>query len=560
MGDGALVELIVGRLSSPQDRHAASLVCKIWSDAVVWAARKIMPRCRKVLPKLASRFRRITWLDLSCFLDVLADEDLVMAASAFPNLRSITIGCSEQPQDFITDKGLKGFASKCSLLQRIELSNLPRLQDSAIDALSRNCRRLRYLHLENCTALTDSSLEAVSRFSELQQISLKGSFSFTSSGLAKIGAGCKKLTSVCFALEFISDCALKSLASGCPELQEIDLKYRTAGLGSLVECHSLLSLRVETDERIFMDEVLMHIAAANKNLKEFVFVHPINPLSEAAVVGIVSRCPNLQKLCLEAFKLTEMGLLSIMNCKNLKYLELLHFHSSGQGLAEIGLCQLDLRHFALRSAKCIRDVELQMFMDGNRRLEHLDLHYCCGPSGIGFSAIGACSRLQYLDLSFTEVDDLSLMEIGSGARHVKHLRLVKCEAITSVLPVARFAEVEFLNLDQCPFVTDEGLNALAVNCPRLENVSLACTRVTDIGITYLKNCSALRELRIPYCRGVNGPGIIEIANSCRWFRHISVSHRLRGSKVVELLREKWFIVSFEIDDMALVPFGFNPIV
>jgi hypothetical protein len=182
---------------------------------------------------------------------------------------------------------------------------------------------------------------------------------------------------------------------------------------------------------------------------------------------------------------------------------------------------------------------------------------CSGPTAIGFSAIASCSNLKSLDLSYTPVDDLSLVTIANKAQHLKQLIIAKCEAITNMSVVARFTSLESLILDQCSFVTDEGLDIPSIKCNRLTHLSLAFTRVTDTGLGYMSKCQMLQDLRIPYCKGVQGEGVIIIAKACGWFHHVVLSHRFRGSRIVDTFKQLCCTVHLEMDELALVPFDAN---
>lgn len=556
--DGGLVAHIVQKLDSEVDRHAAALVCRVWNESVTWGAHKLVVRCRNSLPQLVIRFWHITDLDLSQCTSQLEDQDLKLAASAFSHLRTLRIGDRDQIQSKVSEQGVGAFASNCDFLEHVHLSSLPLFRDAGIFRLIQGCQMLRGLHLESCQNLGDEALEAIARCHGLQELTLKGEFRFTSSGLVVIGSKCGGLIKLVLELGSLNiDMALKAIAHGCHRIQVISLKFKAANLRELARISSLRSLSFETDQRDGLDDVVLAIASANRNLIELTSVNRVVPLSDSAVIGVILKCPKLRKLHLDALNLTEAALLCIMHCKSLTDLALDHFMSTGQGLAEIGLCGLDFKRFSLSHARGVRDVELQMLMDGNRDLEHLDLQACSGPCAIGYSAIATCSKLGYLDLSFTSVDDLSLLIIASGVKNLKELTLVKCEAISSMDAVARFLSLESLILDHCPFVTDEGLDALSRKCTRLTNLSLTFTRVTDTGLEYISKCQMLRSLTIPYCKGVQGEGVVTIAKACGWFHHVVMSHRFRGSRTADLLKQLCCTVRLEMDETALVPFDAN---
>lgn len=549
--DGALVAQIVQHLMSDVDRQSAASVCKVWNEAVAWSAYKLVVRCRTSLAELSPRFWHITDLDLSKCTNQLEDQDLRVAAAAFLRLKRLRIGHVDHWQCKVTEAGVTAFAESCVDLEQVQLSSLPLFRDAGLSVLVHRCVKLRVLHLENCRSLGQEAVEAIAGCNELQELSLKGEFRFTWSGLAIDGMKCVGLLKLVLELGAVNiDQALKSVAHGCHMLRDLSLKYTTANLRELSRCTSLRSLAFESDEEYQLDEAVVAIATANKNLTEF--VSP-NRLSDSAVIALLLKCPQLQKLHLDATNLTEGVLSCIQQCKFLSDLSLDNFQSTGQGLGGIGLRGLDFNKFSLLHAR-VRDMELQLLMDGNRQLGHLVLRGCTGPTAIGYSSIALCSNLQFLDLSYTTVDDLSLISIASGAKNLKQLIIVKCDSITNMSAVARFTSLESLTLDDCAFVTDEGLDVLSRKCTRLMHLSLAFTRVTDIGLKNMSKCELLRSLRVSFCNGVQESGVVTIAKACGWFHHVVMSHRLRGSSTANTLRQLRCTMRFETDETALVPF------
>eukprot|EP00250_Pteridium_aquilinum_P006901 c16729_g1_i1 orf=875-2623(+) len=557
MEDFNLVSRIVGSLTTPQDRLSASLVCKLWNEAVVFKSSSVAIRSRTLLHRLLQRFSDIKKLDLGRCCDELQDADLATAAPFFHSIESLLLGHSDNLQNKLSDEVLYSVACHCPALKHIELSSLSSISDKAIIYLAKLCP-LQKVFLEDCVNLGDSALEAIAKCGNLQELTLRGRFGFTPQGLGVIGECCSTLLNVCFELHNLDvGFALKSISTGCPHISEVSLKVRSVDLTDMAKCTTLTCLRVETDLWNRLDEAVIAIAEANKNLKELVIVNQYEPLSDTAVVRVIQSCRVLDKLHIYAARLTGTALHCLLDCKTLKSLTLDHFKSSAQGLAEVGLCGLDLKCLSLKSGRCIRDVELQVLVQGSRRLEVLDLQCCHGLSSIGFSAISQCTNLQSLNLSFTQVDNLSLMTIAIGIRGLKRLSLVKCESISDIGIISNLSALECLNLDQCPFVTDEGLDSIANGCSQLTHLSLAFTQITDKGLYYLMQCGQLRSLRIPYCRNVEGPGLIALSKACTWFQFVVMSHRFRGSKTLEELNKQFCMVQLQVDDMALVPFGFN---
>lgn len=558
MEDFNLVSHIVTYLVTPQDRLSASLVCKLWCEAMISKSLSVVIRSRTLLHRLLQRFSNIKELDLGHCCDELQDSDLITAAPFFHRIEHLLLGHPDSPQNKLSDEAFRYVARHCPVLKHIELSSLLSISDKAIMYLADRCPLLQKVFLEDCVNFGDSALKAIAKCSNLQELSLRGKFGFTPEGLGVIGKHRSTLRNVRFEFQNLDvGFALKSISTRCRHISEFSLKVASVDLAEVAKCTTLTCLRVETDLWNRLDEAVIAIAVANKNLKELVIVNQYEPLSDTAVVCVIQSCRVLEKLHIYATRLSGITLHCLMDCKSLKCLTLDHFKSTAQGLAEVGLCGLDLKRLSLKSGKCIRDVELQTLVQGSRRLELLDLQCCHGLSPIGFSAISQCTNLQCLNLSFTQVDNLSLMTIADGIKCLKRLSLVKCESVSDIGIISQFSALESLNLDQCPFVNDEGLDSIAVGCSQMVHLSLAFTQITDKGLYYLMQCSQLRSLRIPYCRNVEGPGLIALSKACTWFQFVVMSHRFRGTKTLEELNKQFCMVRLEGDDMALVPFGFN---
>lgn len=265
-----------------------------------------------------------------------------------------------------------GFVKNYTMLQEISLSSIPNLMDSGIEAIARICKRLRSINLQDCRNLSDGALDSLRNCKNIQELSLKGFFGFSPSGLSKIGKNCPKLLK--FSLDFGDyvpgtysidiTLALRSLATHCLYLQILSLKFLKGSLRELSGLSTLIALSIHTygDQQACSDYSLATIVAANKNLKEFVYFSWSSPLNDAALLMIIQNCRKVEKLCLPAKLLTEPSLLHIMDCKALTSLALDGFHSDGKCLALLNFNGMELKELSLRSASLVTDVELDTLL------------------------------------------------------------------------------------------------------------------------------------------------------------------------------------------------------
>lgn len=559
--DGAVVSSIISRLFDPHDVFSASIVCKAWNDVVNLNTHRLNVRSRTSLPSLISKFKNVKELDLSNCFDQLLDKDVEMIASSesCKTVTKILLGNCDHKQEHISNRGFSGLVKSFSMLEHIALAGITNLLDSGVLALVRVCKRLRSVSFEACTHLSDDALDSLSNCENLQELRLKGNFRFTREGLGRIGENCPMLVKICLEVNCTDvGLALKSFADHCVQLQELSLKFSYGELRELARLSTLVSLHIDPSQYVFCDVLLANIAASNKGLKEFVFLNPFSTFGDATVVALVENCRNIEKLSVSALRLTETALMRITECKTLKCLELHDYCREGQGMATICFFSRQLKELSLRFGIGIRDVELEtLVMYSSKELERIDLHNCSGPSPRGFSAIGLCSNLKILDLSLTIVDDLSLITIANGVKMLRHLSLVRCEKVSDMRVLSNFRALEYLNVDECPFVTDEGLYFLSSSCSKLRHLSLASTRITDTGLSHLASSSMLQSLRIPHCRGVKGPGLVMLASSCNCIGHLVLSYHFEYTEILAELRKHCCMIQLDVDNMAAVPEVFS---
>jgi hypothetical protein len=400
--------------------------------------------------------------------------------------------------------------------------------------------------------LSDDALDSLKNCKNIQELSLNGLSRFTPSALSRIGENCPTLLKVSFDFDDSIDITfvLRSLATHCLHLQDLSLNFGHGDLRELSRLSNLIALRITINatQQACPADSLASIAAANRGMKEFIYFNYLFPLNDAALTRILQNCRNLEKLCLLAQSLTEAALLSIMECKNLKSLELHYFPSDGQGLTMLDLCGMRLTEFLLTG---VGDLELETLMHSNNQLERIILDGCSVAISKGFSAIGNSTNLQILDLSCTSVDDLSLITIASGAKMLRHLKLAWCRNISNLKVLSNFRALEYLDVTSCNFVTDEGLHFLAASCRKLTHLCLVLTRITDDGLSHLASCSLLRSLEIYYCPGVQGPGLVTIALSCNWIQYLVISRSFEGTSILEELRKQCCLVRLEDDDLPI---------
>lgn len=113
------------------------------------------------------------------------------------------------------------------------------------------------------------------------------------------------------------------------------------------------------------------------------------------------------------------------------------------------------------------------------------------------------SKLQYLDLSMTSINQQGLQELFSVCSQLKKISLEHCQVNTEIcFHIAENEDLEVLNMTMCEGITNEGINRLVQRCQKLESLNLSWTNMTSECIySIVKNISSsLKHFNLSGCR------------------------------------------------------------
>ncbi len=131
-----------------------------------------------------------------------------------------------------------------------------------------------------------------------------------------------------------------------------------------------------------------------------------------------------------------------------------------------------------------------------------------------------CPRLEVLDINcISKVRDSLLQVLGQNCPYLKVLNLADARAISDegLAFVAKgCVRLEVLDLSWCRKITDWAVSKIANNLPKLREVGLSETKVTDIGIAELtRNCKNLQALHLARCAEITDSGVQTIIEHCK---------------------------------------------
>ncbi|XP_012069470.1 F-box/LRR-repeat protein 4 isoform X1 [Jatropha curcas] len=201
----------------------------------------------------------------------------------------------------------------CKFLQALHLVDCSSIGDDAICCIAKGCRNLKKLHIrrcyeignkgiiaigENCKSLTDLSLRfcdslfirvgdealiAIGQGCSLQQLNVSGCHLIGDDGITAIARGCPELIHLDVSvLQHLGDMAMAEIGEGCPLLKEIVLSH----------CREIT------------DVGLSHLVK-NCTMLESCHVVYCPGITAAGVATVVSSCPNIKKVLVEKWKVSE---------------------------------------------------------------------------------------------------------------------------------------------------------------------------------------------------------------------------------------------------------------
>jgi len=119
-----------------------------------------------------------------------------------------------------------------------------------------------------------------------------------------------------------------------------------------------------------------------------------------------------------------------------------------------------------------------------------------------------------MQLRYQNVEEINL-EFAQDIEE-NHLMSLKCMYLQ---------RVQCINLNACQKVTDSGVEAVTVACPKLKSFSIYWNvRFTDLGVEYLvKNCNGIVSLNLSGCENLTDQSLKLIAYHYTELKHLNLT-------------------------------------
>lgn len=366
-----------------------------WADGLRWKNfNQVLKECPIVL------------LDLSQCLDFVDDACLTsIALTLSGQLQGLGIsGCSK-----VTDEGLQALAHHCKGLRRLAINDCCDVTSSGIVHIARQCNLLQEISMDGCYEVDDDALTALSRHevhSSLQVVSF---------------GDCTRITGE----------GIRALATGCPNLRDIDLLHVMSVGEDPLEC----------------------LSENCPNLRYLRYKGPETTVDERLLQETVSRIPAVEFLAIQDAKFVDDNCLSVISktwSATLKALTLTHCPTlSYDSLRRLAACrQLTAINFS--GCAALDNSGLRQLAKATDKLEAVNLSGVVALSNKTLECFASnCPRLKSVNVyGCSKLLPRSLTSLANGCEHLRNLRTGPCQ------------------------VDDDSMVALGRNCVLMQELSV----------------------------------------------------------------------------------------
>uniref|UniRef100_A0A182J5X2 F-box domain-containing protein n=1 Tax=Anopheles atroparvus TaxID=41427 RepID=A0A182J5X2_ANOAO len=552
--DNLPMEILINifRFLNAVDRDSAALACKRWFDAMGY---------REFLDEVCFHFEEVTICD--------ATPPIELFLRSFRHFSNIKL----------TRVTFNGYCEFWDLfgdyIREITFTNCPNVTKSKLTMILKRLPFLECLVLEDCDELFKSwapvdkkRIEPICR--NLRKLALRKSNAFTVDHLDYLIAMGPNLAS----LE-ISKC-LKQLDAPTrvkilttilaimerrkKKLQSVDFSYTMYDDLFLkqfaeIENMSLSQISLSFFERAPIKEPgIIDILQCQNNIVHLDLSSFLN-LTDFALIEISNSLHLLKTLKLNGcWLLTDFGVESIYKLDRLRVLDLSDCDKISDrgfmkaivdrkrdGMSQLFLSMLpgltdgvilkicltlpNLTVIDFCGSDCMNDTSVQFLFCYLKCLRILRLNGCVKISDAGLTG-------ENLAVAAIEIWDVQTTFAICELRSLQELQLSGCFKVTdlTLMNAFRFRELREINLAHCVQISEQGIEAMSLNCPALEHVDLSdCFHVNDRCVESLsKHLLRLRLLKLVRLPLLTGASVDSLVNNCKVLRylHIRGCHKL----------------------------------
>ncbi|CBQ70760.1 related to GRR1-required for glucose repression and for glucose and cation transport [Sporisorium reilianum SRZ2] len=347
-------------------------------------------------------------------------------------------------------------------------------------------RRLNFTLLAN--QLEDQLFSMMSACTRLERLTLAGCSNITDATLVKVFQNTPQLVAIDLTdVADISDATLLTLAANCPKAQGINLtgckKISSKGVAELARsCKLLRRVKLCGCDNVD-DEALLALTEHCPSLLEVDLIH-CPKISDKSVWEIWTKSFQMRELRLaHCADLTDNAFPSARGTTGVPMLGTSHSHGSRSGIIAASAFAGDSAPTS-RGASPSVNAALDTRRDGSLTASSSIL------GDLGHSRL--FDHLRVLDLtSCTSISDDAVEGIVANVPRLKNLAFTKCTRLTdeALYSIAKLGKnLHYLHLGHVSNITDRAVTHLARSCTRLRYIDVACCpNLTDLSVTEIAN-------------------------------------------------------------------------
>ncbi|XP_057722975.1 F-box/LRR-repeat protein 4-like isoform X1 [Arachis stenosperma] len=205
--------------------------------------------------------------------------------------------------------GLLKVGQGCKFLQALHLVDCSGIGDEAICSIAKGCRSLKKLHIRRCYEIGTKGIIAVGEHCNLlTDLSIRFCDRVGDEALIAVSEGCNLQYLNVSGCHLVGDAGVIAIARGCPQLCYLDVsvlpKLGDMAMVELGENCPLLKEIVLSHSRQITDVGLAHLVKSCTMLESCHMVY-CSGITSAGVATVVSSCPNIKKVLVEKWKVSQ---------------------------------------------------------------------------------------------------------------------------------------------------------------------------------------------------------------------------------------------------------------
>ena len=272
--------------------------------------------------------------------------------------------------------------------------------------------------------------------------------------------------------------------------------------------------------------------------------YPSSAEADADLTAFAEKCPQLEELSFRCYQLTDQSVIALtQHCSGLNKLifygskftatSLITLTERGLPLEELGIPGIPIPSDKI-AAQCVYALSW---------IRELSTSKYINPIGAWLHAIQYMTGLREIVLESSEDHQLvsRLLILEGHCAELESLTIKSDSSVTSQLLselVVGCSNLHKLTIYHPTCISDAVLLALARSCPRLQEVRLSCSEVTEEGVLVLAaHCRQLQVLCIPRTT-VTRETLRYLFHNCRHLTELNMCSKRYNSKVIRALREQ----------------------